>query len=178
MLIIARSMGELSFGSLMEIYVEGNRENGGELYPQEPEARQIALAEQDFYDFLRNDFFSREESRYMILEEEGTYLSALRLERYQDGLLMEALETVPWARNRGFAARLIRLVQELLTKEGSGPVYSHVSNFNAPSLAVHSKCGFRKILDYAAYQDGSINRRSQTLRWTPDFLLEKKQNAT
>lgn len=172
MLIIAKSMGELSFGSLMEIYVEGNRENGEDLYPQEPKPRQIALAEQDFYYFLRNDFFSGDESRYMILAEEGKYISALRLEPYQDGLLMEALETVPWARNRGFAAKLIRSVQELLAKEGRGPVYSHVSNRNAPSLAVHTRCGFRKILDYAEYQDGSVNRRSQTLRWEPDIYCE------
>lgn len=173
MLIIAGAMAELSFGSLMEIYVEGNRENGAEFYPQEPEARQIALAEQDFYDYLRNDFFSREGSRYMVLVEEGRYVSALRLESYQDGLLMEALETAPWARNRGYASNLIHSAQELLTKEGSGPVYSHVSNRNAPSLAVHARCGFRQILDYAVYQDGSVNRRSQTLRWEPDFSSQK-----
>lgn len=173
MLITAKHMGELSFGSLMEVYEEGNRENGAEFYPQEPEARQIALAEQDFYDFLRNDFFTREGSRYMILSEEGKYVSALRLEAYQDGLLLEALETAPWARNRGFAAKLIHLVQEILAKEGSGPVYSHVSNRNAPSLAVHSRCGFQKVLDYAAYQDGSVNCRSQTLRWEPDFPSQK-----
>lgn len=178
MLVIARSMGELSFGSLMEIYVEGNRENGEELYPQEPEARQIALAEQDFYDYLQNDFFTKEQSRYMILSEEGRYVSALRLEPYRDGLLLEALETAPWARKRGFAAKLIRLVQEILTEEGSGPVYSHVSDRNVPSLAVHSKCGFRKILDYAVYLDGSVNRRSRTLRWEPDFPSEKTKKGT
>lgn len=169
MLMIARSLGALSFGSLMEVYEEGNRENGMERYPQEPVARQIALAEQDFYDYLRNDFFSREGSRYVVLVEEGRYVSALRLESYQDGLLMEALETVPWARNRGYASKLIRSVQKLLTKEGSGPVYSHVSNRNSPSLAVHARCGFQKVLDYAVYQDGNVNRRSQTLRWDPVF---------
>jgi len=178
MLIIAKSMGELSFGSLMEIYVEGNQENGSELYPQEPEPRQIALAEQDFYDYLQNDFFSREGSRYYILAEEGKYVSALRLEPYQDGLLLEALETAPWARRRGSATALICQVQEVLRAEGRGQVYSHVSNHNAASLAVHSRCGFRKILNYAVYLDGSVDRRSQTLCWDPRFPSQKMKNGT
>lgn len=178
MLIIAKSMVDLCFSSLMEIYEEGNRENGSVFYPQEPEPRQIALAEQDFFDYLQNDFFTRERSRYMILSQEERYVSALRLEPYQDGLLLEALETAPWARNRGFAAALIYQVQELLRAEGGGPVYSHVSNHNAPSLAVHSRCGFRKILDYAVYLDGSVNRRSQTLRWEPVFPSQKAKNGT
>lgn len=178
MLIIAKSLGELSFGSLMEIYEEGNRENGSELYPQEPELRQIALAEQDFYDFLRNDFFSREGSRYFVLTEQGKYVSALRLEAYRDGLLLEALETAPWARRRGFATALICQVQELLREEYRGPVYSHVSNHNAASLAVHYRCGFQKISDCAVYLDGSVNRRSQTLCWNPHIPSQKMKNGT
>ena len=33
MLLIAKSLRGLSFPKLMEVYVEGNRENGGDRYP-------------------------------------------------------------------------------------------------------------------------------------------------
>ena len=36
MLLIAKSLRGLSFPKLMEVYVEGNRENGGDRYPGEP----------------------------------------------------------------------------------------------------------------------------------------------
>lgn len=57
MLRIAHSMEELSFPALMEIYLEANIEHGQEKWPKEPEARQIALSQQDFYTYL-HDFFS------------------------------------------------------------------------------------------------------------------------
>ena len=45
MLYIANKMGQLSFGKLMEVYLDANRENGAELAPEEREERQIQLAE-------------------------------------------------------------------------------------------------------------------------------------
>ena len=48
MLIVAKKLWELSFGKLMEVYQEGNLENGRIHYPVEQEDRQIARAEQDF----------------------------------------------------------------------------------------------------------------------------------
>ena len=49
MLCIARNLGQLSFGKLMDVYREANQEHGAELAPGEPKERQIALSEQDFY---------------------------------------------------------------------------------------------------------------------------------
>ena len=91
--------------------------------------------------------------------ENDVYFSALRLEPYEDGLLLEALETAPAHRRKGYAEKLIRAVQaEFLQK-----IYSHVSKKNTASLAVHQKCGFRQVLDYAKYIDGSVVRSAVTL---------------
>lgn len=159
MLKIAHCLEELDFGALMGVYVEGNRENGDDKWPEEPEDRRLQLAEQDFYNYLREDFFRQPGVKYAFWLENGVYISALRLEPYRDGQLLEALETAPDQRNRGCARRLI---EEALRGE-KGKIYSHVSKRNAPSLAVHRACGFRQILDYAAYVDGSVNRRAVTL---------------
>lgn len=57
MLYLARSLSRLHFSSLMAVYAESNRENGREFWPEEPEMRQIQLAEEDFYRYLSQVFF-------------------------------------------------------------------------------------------------------------------------
>ena len=99
---------------------------------------------------------------YAVWEENGQYISAVRFEPYRDGILLEALETAPEHRGKGYAAKLVcaALLQLQLQK-----VYSHVSKKNTASLALHERCGFVKVLDYAAYIDGSVNRNAVTLCW-------------
>lgn len=92
--------------------------------------------------------------------EAGEYISALRLEPYKDGLLLEALETAPRHRRKGYGYQLLKAV---LNAFPDRKIYSHVSKRNVPSLAIHEKCGFRKISDAAAYIDGSVNERAVTL---------------
>lgn len=160
MLILAKSLRELSFGSLMEVYEEGNRENAAEFWPGLDAAAGLLQAEQDFYQYLKEVFFPVEGAVYAVWEEKGRYLSALRLEPYQDGLLLEGLETAPTARRKGYAEKLLRAVLEAF---GGRKLYSHVGKSNIPSLKVHEKCGFQIICDYAVYIDGSVNSRCCTL---------------
>lgn len=165
MLHIARNLGQLSFGKLMEIYLDGNRENGVELAPEDTEERQLQLAEENFYTYLHDSFFKNPGAVYYIWEEAGDYVSALRLEPYNDGLLLEALETAPDKRRQGYAVKLIDAVLSELSEQGSVCAYSHVSKKNIPSLKTHQHCGFQIILDYAAYIDGSVNHRAYTLQY-------------
>lgn len=160
MLIVANKLNELAFGKLMEVYTEDNLENGRDLWPEEPESRQIALAEQEFYQYLQQVFFKTNGAKYLIWEEKGRYVSALRLEPYRDGLLLEALETAPSYRRKGCAAKL---VQAALAYAGNVKIYSHVGKKNTASFRTHEKCGFVRILDYAVYADGSVNDRCCTL---------------
>lgn len=165
MLVIANRLRDISFGVLMEVYTQANREHGLTLAPGEPEARQIALSEEDFYSYLRDCFFTRPGAQYCIWEENGRYVSALRLESYRDGLLLEALETAPDQRGRGYATRLIQAVQQMLRQQGAVRIYSHVSKKNKQSLKTHFRCGFEVYLDCASYIDGSVNDRAYTLRY-------------
>ncbi len=159
MLMVAKALEQLHFGSLMGIYIEGNLENGADQWPDEPAGRQLQLAEEGFRDYLKNDFFRTPGAAYYVWQEQGHYCSALRLEPYKDGLLLEALETKPELRRRGYAEALIRAV----LAQTSGKVYSHIHKKNLPSLAIHEKCGFRRISEMAAYIDGSVNDRACTM---------------
>lgn len=163
MLFVARSLKELSFRRLMDVYVEANRENGACLAPQEPADRQLQIGEDDFYSYLHDVFFKRDGVSYAVWVVDETYVSALRLEPYRDGLLLEALETAPDRRRSGFARSLVQAVQEWLAQRGSVRLYSHVGKRNEASMRVHLQCGFRVIGDSAAYIDGSVNNRACTL---------------
>lgn len=159
MLYIATKMQELNFSQLMAVYEDGNRENGEVFFPDLSEGQQMIRAEQSFYEYLREGFFSVSGAVYALWVEDGNYVSALRLEPYEDGLLLEALETAPAQRRKGYAEQLMRAVQAQFPEK----IYSHVSKRNVASLAVHEKCGFRQVLDYAKYIDGSVARTAVTL---------------
>ena len=159
MIIIANSLSELSFSKLMEVYMEGNLEKAREEHRSLSEYAGLQLAEQDFYQYLRECFFTMPGARYAILEENGSYCSAVRWEPFMDGVLISALETAPSERRKGHAEKLLR---EVLLRFDT-KVYSHVIKKNMPSLAVHRKCGFRIISDRARYLDGSVNARAYTL---------------
>ncbi len=150
---------ELNFGKLMEVYIEGNRENGAELYPEEGPEQQLLFAEQNFYQFLQETFFKTPGTVYALWVEDGRYISALRLEPYRDGLLLEALETRPDRRRRGYATRLMAKV---LADKGGQRIYSHILKGNIASVKTHERAGFRKVLDYSVYVDGSVNRACDT----------------
>lgn len=164
MLKIVKKLRELDFGQLLAVYEESNRENGEDLYPDLPAGQQILRAEQDFYAYLQTGFFTQPGDRYCIWEENGQYISALRLQSYRDGLLLEALETHPDHRGRGYAQKLIRAA---LQKVEADRVYVHISPRNLPSIAAHTACGFQKILDYAVYADGSVNDHCDTYIYQP-----------
>ena len=157
MLLIAKRLEELDFSALMDVYIEGNQEKA-EGYG----AGGLLRAEREFYDYLREDFFCQPDAVYAVWVECGLYVSALRLEPHKDGWLLEALETAPDYRKKGYAKALMEAV---LQRMGQTIVYSHVSRRNLPSLRTHYACGFQKHLDHVVYLDGSVTNRAITLRY-------------
>ncbi len=161
MLVLAKSLGDLDFEQLMSVYAESNGKSGGEKDPGEPLSQGRALAERDFYEYLL-DFFDTKGALYAVLEKEGLYVSALRLEPFQDGLLVEALETAPDRRGRGWATALLN---EVLGLPQCKILYSHVRRRNLASRRVHEKCGFHVCQDFARYVDGSVDANALTYVW-------------
>lgn len=160
MLLVARKMKELNFPQLMDVYVEGNEENGAAFWPEESPERQLQLAEEDFRSFLVDTFFQTVGAVYCVWQAQGRYTAALRLEPYRDGWLLEGLETAPAQRRKGYAQALM---QSVLLLPEYGKVYSHVAKGNAASLKVHQNCGFQRISEQAVYIDGSVDERCCTL---------------
>lgn len=162
-LYVISSMAQLNAEQLMEVYLEGNIENGEVFFPDISREEQIKKAETSFIDYLRQDFFYQKGAAYYVWEAEGTYRSALRLEPYMDGLLLEALETAPDSRRKGYAYSLITAVLSYLKEKNVSVVYSHVGKRNAASLKIHEKCGFYRIKESATYIDGTVTQNSCTM---------------
>lgn len=165
MLKIYTSIQGLDFGQLMAVYAQSNLENALELYPHEESNVAIMRVEQDFYCFLKEDFFETQGAFYAVWEHNGRYVSALRMEPYRDGNLLEALETAPAQRRKGYAKALIKAVTSYLREQSNRKVYSHVNKKNHASLKAHEACGFNRILEYAVYIDGSVMQNSCTLQY-------------
>ena len=159
MLILATSLRQLRFGELMEVYADSNAEKATD-WPNLPSGYALTLAEQDFRQYLQEVFFPTPDAICAIWEENGKYISALRLEPYKDGLLLEGLETHPAHRKKGHAAALIAAVQQHF---GTAKIYSHVNKRNIASLKTHEKCGFKQISDHAVYINGNVDYRCCTL---------------
>ena len=168
MLKLLEKMGQVNFGQLKSLYEEENRKN----IPcvRSVEDLNIALMEEEqvFYLYLRDSFFQTDGALYAVWEEEGKYISALRLEPYKDGRLLEALETHPQYRRQGYAKKLVTAVLEKLMKEGPTVIYSHVRKNNSASLRLHLACGFQRILEQAVYIDGSVSDRACTMKFVEE----------
>ena len=160
MLYVADRLHKLNFRQLMNVYIEGNLENARENFPHVPREQRVLLAEQDFYQYLQECFFAAPGAFYAVWVVDGRYVSALRMEPYQGGLLLEGLETAPEHRGKGYATMLLGAVLKNIQGQ---KIYSHVSKGNKASLRVHEKCAFYRILEHAVYADGSVLTSSCTL---------------
>ena len=124
------------------IYAEANLENAQWRRPGLADYTQAVQAEEGFFiDFLRA-FMQKEQNRYYVLECGEQWVSALRLTRIDDFYYLEALETAPEHRQKGFASQLIQQVVRLLRQRGPVILRSNVDKENRPSLATHRRCGF------------------------------------
>jgi len=157
LLKIVKKMGDFPFGDMCRVYEESNLALARENWPDLPVMQGLYRAELDFYQYLRQDFFTMGDSFYALWEE-GRVVSAVRFERWKDGWLLEGLETHPDFRGRGYAGMLLQAVLPGL----EGTVYSHVKRGNGASLAVHEKAGFRMGAD-TAMVDGSFDPEYVTL---------------
>ena len=155
MLRVITAMSQLPFESLMKVYEKTNIEQGREQWPWEPPARQLALAQEAFYDYLREDFFKLPGAAYYLWLQEDQPVSALRYEPYKDGVLITALETAPASRGKGYATELLSKTLEVLREAGIRKAYVHIHRGNTASLRVHERCGFLQISQGARLLDGS-----------------------
>ena len=156
MLEIIKTTNQLNIAQLFSVYEESILENADRFSMSRRQAEDAFLA------YLEDDFFRQKDAFYAVWSADNIYQCALRLEPFKDGLLLEALETLPVARKKGYATELLNAVLRFLQGKDCKVVYSHVNKRNKASLAAHRKCGFQILSDVATYIDGTVTQESFT----------------
>ncbi len=165
MLTIIRSTDPFPYHSIMQIYEESIIRDGQLRYARYSSERQKIEAEQDLYQYLKDAFFRQADAFLALWTVEGQAASALRMEPYQDGFLLNALETSPAHRNRGYASCLIKEMLAYFRTLSDLPVYSHIDQNNLPSMKVHQKAGFVFLNPGATQLNGTHIHTQNTYRY-------------
>ena len=155
MLKICREYAQLDRDQVLCIYADSLKketENGIDRF----------TAEENFLDYLRDDFFVQEDAMYAIWIENDQYVSALRVEREENGFLISGVETSLHNRRKGYAAMLLCAVINYASKMGFLPLYAHIHKKNTPSMLLHRKCGFIKKYDFGKLIDGTVSNVYET----------------
>ena len=147
MLLRITKYSDIDGRKLMDVYSESNIENTEYFFPDEKDkGSAVQKVEDGFLDFLEHDFFNSEGAACWILEKDGIWISALRISRVREGLYyLEALETRPDQRGKGYGSRLLSGVLEEMKKDGAFRLCDCVGKKNAASLKTHERCGFRIV---------------------------------
>ena len=142
---------ELDERKLMDVYAESNDENTDFFFPDESNKDMaIQKVEAGFLYFLKNEFFGQAEATVWILEEDDAWISALRTCRIQNDIYyLEALETRPDQRKKGYGSLLLSGVRNVLNEGGPFRLCDCVSKKNTASLRTHEKCGFQIVAEKA-----------------------------
>ncbi|SDB68867.1 GNAT family N-acetyltransferase [Butyrivibrio sp. INlla16] len=164
---------DLDERKLMDIYTESNFENTEYFYPDETDKNKaVKLVEAGFCNYLKNDFYNLDDSIYWIYEEDGKWLCALRTNMIKPGLFyLEALETPPESRRKGYACRLINDVLEDMKNDGSFKLCVCISKKNIASLKTHEKCGF-KIVSEKGYDYLSNEENDSTYGLEYNYMAD------
>ena len=125
------------------VYPEASYEIAKEKHPEMNDlSKAIQEEESYFVEKFLGKFMSKNKNTYYVWEVDGEWVSALRLTKLDDYYFMEALETAPEHRKRGYASDLINAVIQKLEDKENVVIRSNVRKTNTASLATHQKCGF------------------------------------
>ena len=160
MLKLIKRASEIHFSDLRHIYEESLTESGRRSYSNLDAYGQFREAEQDFYDYIQ-DFLTDPKCFLCLWKTDNQYVSCLRFEPYQDGVLITGLETASPQRRRGYAKKLLQAVLKLPELQAVR-VYSHIHRSNTASAALHLACGFHLHAHYARLVDGTVTSQYDT----------------
>ena len=167
MLLVLQSPEKLDVPALLAIYRESALENCQGMFPAENFSTSLKQYEAGYAAFMRKEFFTQPGRFWMIETADGLWASALRLLPLEEPntWMIEALETHPDHRRKGYGAQLladtIRFMEET---HGSVTLLSGVGKRNTASLQTHLRSGFVREKETWT-EDGETSDRTCTMAY-------------
>ena len=91
---------------------------------------------------------------------------AARLSKIEDFYYLEALETAPEHRRKGYAARILKHIIDTYSLRGAVDIRDCVVKSNEASLATHRKCGFTVFQENGiCYLYNTVNDNQYGMRY-------------
>ena len=149
--------GGLDREEFSAVYRGSALENCRGMYPEEPTSQAaVERYEADHLAYMAGPFWEEGGVLLVLAGEDGRYLAAVKLYpgTGEGCWQMEALETRPGERRKGYGLRLLRETQGWLERAGGGTLLSHVGRGNLASLGAHQAAGFRRAREGWAQPDG------------------------
>ncbi len=142
-LLTFHHLNQDDLGRIMPVYFESNRRNYPLFFPAcTNDVEGIRLADEAHGEYLNREFLSNPHNACYVLTVDGAWVSALRLYGLDAFYYLEALETMPKYRGRGYARQLLQQLINRLEQNGAIMICDSVEKSNAASLAVHRASGF------------------------------------
>ena len=137
-----------------------------EKYPDATDLTTAIQQEEDSFVCFLQDFFTLPENTYYVLEKDNMPVSAARLSKINDFYYLEALETPPQYRKKGYASELLNEMITHLHQQSSVDIRDCVSKTNTASLATHKKCGFFIAEENGIYYpSNTVNNKTYGMRY-------------
>lgn len=169
MLHFIQSFDDLDQRQFMDIYAESNTENATIFFPELTDKTEaLRQTERSFLQYLQTEFLPSDKNTCCVLEEQGVWVSALRLYQIEDRLYyIEALETNPAYRKKGYAAKLLTGLIEALKEGGPFTLCDCVDKKNVASVKTHQACGFSIVSEEGSdYLSGERDCRDYGMAYT------------
>ena len=163
MLTYISEMKSLPFFEICQVYQQSIEHSAQALSGARSEG--LWQEEQELYQELR-DLFEKRNGVLALWRTEQGIQAALRLEKYNEGLLLQSLETRPENRRKGFALSLVSAV--LADQPRNTILYSHIKKDNIASMQLHLRCGFQAHSDMARLLDGTVTNQFITLKYVKE----------
>lgn len=169
-LLVFKDFESVDAEQFLNIYKESSADNAQKWFPELEKAEALKEYENGFLGFMKNDFFSGG-GLLFIIADCGCYVSALRLyEKAPAEYYLEALETNPDCRKKGYGREVLLQLQRYLKNHSKSYILTaHVEKTNIPSLKAHKSAGFEITADYVIEDGEKIDT---------DYQLTFRQDGT
>lgn len=159
MLVVVNQVNDDVIDRLFELYSESM-----ESLQSQFDSREAMKAS---YGSFLSDFIT--DTHHLVLAEEvnGLWVSGLRVIETACGKwFIEAVETMPAERKKGYGKELLLHTLDYLNSIGMAEVACTIAKTNVRSMGLHEKCGFKPTADTPINPWGEIEEETTLYRFT------------